>query len=78
MGHKITEAIIENGQLKYIEKTLPAGRIKVHIIYDAIEETLPETEMARIVRESSGLYANIDVDAESKKLRENWERNALK
>lgn len=78
MGHKITEAIIENGQLKYIEKTLPSGRIKVHIIYDAIEETLPETEMARIVRESSGLYANIDVDAESKKLRENWERNVLK
>ena len=78
MGHKITEAIIENGQLKYIEKTLPAGRIKVHIIYDAIEETLPETEIARIVRESSGLYANIDVDAESRKLRESWERNALK
>jgi hypothetical protein len=78
MGHKIAEAIIENGQLKYIEKTLPAGRIKVHIIYDAIEETLPETEMARIVRESSGLYANIDVDAESRKLRESWERNVLK
>lgn len=78
MGHKITEAIIENGQLKYIEKTLPSGRIKVHIIYDAIEETLPETEIARIVRESSGLYANIDVDAESRKLRESWERNVLK
>ncbi len=78
MGHKIAEAIIENGQLKYIEKTLPAGRIKVHIIYDAIEETLPETELARIVRESSGLYTNIDVDAESRKLRESWERNALK
>ncbi len=78
MGHKIAEAIIENGQLKYIEKTLPAGRIKVHIIYDAIEETLPETELARIVRESSGLYTNIDVDAESRKLRESWERNVLK
>ena len=78
MGHKIAEAIIENGQLKYIEQTLPAGRIKVHIIYDAIEETLPEPEMSRIVREASGLYTNIDVDAESKKLRESWERNALK
>ena len=50
MGHKIAEAIIENGQLKYIEKTLPTGRIKVHIIYDSVEETLPETEMSRIVR----------------------------
>jgi len=78
MGHKIAEAIIENGQLKYIEKTLPAGRLKVHIIYDAVEETLPETEMARIVREASGLYTNIDVDAESRKLRESWERNVLK
>ena len=78
MGHKIAEAIIENGQLKYIAKTLPAGRLKVHIIYDAVEETLPETEMARIVREASGLYTNIDVDAESRKLRESWERNVLK
>ncbi len=78
MGHKIAEAIIENGQLKYIEKTLPAGRIKVHIIYDAVEETLPDTDMARIVREASGLYTNIDVDAESRKLRESWERDALK
>ena len=78
MGHEIAEAIIENGQLKYIEKTLPAGRLKVHIIYDAVEETLPETEMARIVREASGLYTNIDVDAESRKLRESWERNVLK
>ena len=77
MGHKIAEAIIENGQLKYIEKTLPAGRLKVHIIYDAVEETLPETEMARIVREASGLYTNIDVDAESRKLRESWERDTL-
>ena len=78
MGHKIAEAIIENGQLKYIEKALPAGRIKVHIIYDSVEETLPETEMARIVREASGLYCSIDVDAESRKLRESWERNVLK
>src|SRR3989337_2327882 len=59
MGHKIAEAIIENGQLQYIEKALPAGRLKVHIIYDAVEETLPEPEMARIVREASGLYTNI-------------------
>ena len=78
MGHKIAEAIIENGQLQYIEKALPAGRIRVHIIYDSVEETLPETEMSRIVREASGLYTNIDVDAESRKLRESWERDVLK
>ena len=78
MGHKIIEAIIENGRLKYVDKSLPAGRIKVHIIYDAAEETVPETEIARIVMETSGLYKDIDVDAESRKLRESWERDAIK
>lgn len=62
MGHKIAEAIIENGQIKYINKKLPPGRLKVHLIYDAVEET-------------SGLYRDIDVEAESRKLRESWERN---
>lgn len=74
MGHKIVEAIIENGQLKYVEKELPTGRIKVHIIYDTVEEMHPETEIIKIVRESSGIYKGIDVDSESKKLREIWER----
>ncbi len=75
MGHKIVEAIIENGQLKYVDKKLPDGRIKVHLIYDVVEETLPESEMERIVRETSGIYKDIDVEAESRKLRRNWERN---
>lgn len=75
MGHKIIEAIIENGQLKYIDKQLPSGRIKVHIIYDIAEETLPETEVSKIVRETSGIYKTIDVEAESKKLRASWERD---
>lgn len=52
--------------------------MSIPLIYDAVEETLPDTEMARIVREASGLYTNIDVDAESGKLRESWEQNALK
>ena len=34
MAHVIAEAIIENGQLRYIDKKLPNGRIKAHIIYD--------------------------------------------
>ena len=76
MGHKIVEAVIENGQLKYIDKKLPAGRIKVHLVYDAIDETLPTSEVARIVKETSGIYKDIDAQDESKKLREEWERNA--
>lgn len=75
MGHKIAEAVIENGQLKYIDKKLPAGRIKVHLIYDTMERPLPRNEVARIVRETSGLYKDINVEAESRKLRSKWERN---
>ncbi|MGR3310101.1 MAG: hypothetical protein ACUZ77_04935 [Candidatus Brocadiales bacterium] len=75
MGHKIAEAIIENGQIKYINKKLPCGKIKVHLIYDDTEETLSDAEVARIVRETSGIYKDIDVEDESTKLRTNWERN---
>jgi len=75
MGHKIAEAVIENGQLKYVDKKLPAGRLKVHLIYDAAESNLPHDEVARIVRETSGLYKDIDVEAESGRLRGEWERN---
>ena len=75
MGHKIAEAIIENGQIKYINKKLPPGRLKVHLIYDAVEETLLETKSIKIVEETSGLYRDIDVGTESGKLRESWERN---
>ncbi len=75
MAHKIVEAIIESGQLKYISQKLPGGRIKVHLIYDVAEEALPKNEIARIIRETSGIYKEIDVEAESRKLRENWERN---
>ncbi|MBW1796328.1 MAG: hypothetical protein JRJ38_18240 [Deltaproteobacteria bacterium] len=75
MGHEIAEAIIENGRLKYVNKKLPGGRIKVHLIYDALERTLAETEVTRIVRETSGIYKDIDIEAESRKLRRSWERN---
>ncbi len=76
MGHKIiTEAIIENGKLKYANKKLPDGRITVHIIYDAEEETLSEAEASKIVKETSGIYKDINVELESTKLRDNWERN---
>ncbi len=75
MGHKIVEAIIEDGQLKHVNRKLPDGRIKVHIVYDVEEKTIPEVEITRIVKETSGIYKDIDAEAESKMLRESWERN---
>ena len=78
MGHKIAEAIIENGQLKYVDKKLPAGKLRVHLVYDAVEESIVETEIDQIVKETSGIYKDIDVEAESRKLRANWERNVFK
>jgi predicted DNA-binding antitoxin AbrB/MazE fold protein len=75
MGHKIVEAIIEDGQIKYVDKKLPPGRIKVHLIYDAAEEISQEIDRLRIVGQTSGIYKNIDGEAESRKLRASWERN---
>jgi predicted DNA-binding antitoxin AbrB/MazE fold protein len=76
MGHKIVEAVIENGVLKYVNKKLPPGKITVHIIYDENKELLKEAEGENIVKETSGIYKNINAEAESKKLRDSWERNA--
>jgi len=78
MGHKIVEAIIENGQLKHVDKKLPRERMKVHIIYDTSEGSPSKQKILRIVKETSGIYKGIDEKAESKKLRESWERNAYK
>lgn len=78
MGHKIVEAIIEDGKLKYVDKKLPDGRITVHIIYDAKEAALTEIEASRIVKETSGIYKDIDVEFDSNKLRDNWERNVYR
>ena len=49
MGHKIAEAISENGQLKYVDKKLPSGKIKVHIVYDTPEETISDTKILSVV-----------------------------
>ena len=75
MGRKIVEAIIENGQLKQVSQKLPSGKIYVHIIYDT-EKEISEHEISKIVKETSGIYKDIDAEAESGKLRESWERNA--
>ena len=76
MGHKIAEAIMENGQIRRINKKLPRNRMKVHLIYDDVTENLSRTEIARIVGETSGIYSGVNVEAESMKLRKTWERNA--
>lgn len=75
MGHKIAEAVIENGQLKHIDKKLPAGRLKVHLIYDTVETAISRNDAQRIVRETAGIYKDIDAESESKILRGEWERN---
>lgn len=72
---KVVEAVIEDGQLKHVDKKLPDGKIRVLLIYDVDEENLPKSEVLRIVRETSGIYKNIDGETESKILRESWERN---
>lgn len=78
MGHKIAKAIIENGKIRYINKELPHKKMEVQIIYDDLEETLSSEEITRIVKETSGIYKNIDVEQEAKRLREDWERNVHK
>jgi len=75
MGRKIIEAVIENGKIQYVDKKLPKGRLRVHLIYDVVEEAIPENEITNIVRETLGIYKDIDVETEARKLRMNWERN---
>jgi hypothetical protein len=78
MTHKIAEVIIENGQIKHVNKKLPSGRIKAHLIYDEEEEKRTKNDIQKIIRETSGIYKSMDTAAESKKLRKSWERNAKK
>ena len=74
MGHKIAEGIIENGQLLYIDKPLPEGKIKVHLIYDTLKEASTSKELAELVRCTYGIYKDVDAKNESLSLCENWER----
>jgi hypothetical protein len=75
MAHKIIEAVIENGKLTQIEKQLPKGTLKVHIIYDTEEKTSQGVSTTAVVKETAGIYKGIDVETESQKLRGEWERN---
>jgi hypothetical protein len=75
MVHKIAEAIIENGQIKHVNKKLPHRRMKVDLIYDVGEERVSGGEISKIVEETLGIYKGIGSEAESRKLRADWERN---
>jgi len=74
MALKIVEAIIKDGQLKDVEGKLPPGEIKVHLIYD-LEEPSDGTEIMKILRETSGIYRDIDAEREARNLRQDWDRN---
>jgi hypothetical protein len=77
MGHRVIDAIIEDGQLKYVGENLPAGRIKVHLIYDTIEESVAKQKAKEIVKRTTGIYPGIDAVRETKMLRRSWERKTV-
>ena len=60
MAHKIAEAMIEDGQIKYVNKKLPRGKMKVHLIYDVGEETVSTVEASKIVQGTLGIYRDVD------------------
>jgi hypothetical protein len=75
MGHRIVEAIIEDGQLKYVAGKLPAGRVKVHLIYDIQKEEGQGRAPENVLAETWGIYKDIDPNLEAKNLRAEWERD---
>ncbi len=75
MAHKIAGAIIENGQIKSGSRQLPKGRLKVHLIYDVGDRELSDSEVSKIISATSGIYKDIDAEAESRELRDSWERS---
>jgi len=76
MAHKIAEAVLEKGQIKSINRKLPQRRMKVHLIYDVGEGKASELNVRKVIQGTSGIYRDVDVEAESKRLRAEWERNA--
>jgi hypothetical protein len=78
MGQKVVQAIIENGRLKNVGHKLPPGKLKVKIFYEAVGENFGEDHVARVVKDTFGIYKGVNARTESKRLRESWERNAHK
>ena len=75
MGHRTAEAIIEDGRITYIDHTLPAGKVKVTLIYDISDETAEKSQVLSLIRETSGIYPYIRPDDEARALRTQWERD---
>ena len=75
MGHKVAEAILDNGKLTQVSVDLPKGKIKVHIIYD-VEEGKAAVDTLALVRETAGIYKNVDAGNEANKMRAEWDRHA--
>ena len=59
MEHEIAEAIMENGQIKDINKRPPRKRMKVRLIDDLTENSLTKKGNARIMKATSGGYIGI-------------------
>jgi hypothetical protein len=81
MPHVIAEVIIENGKLKYVDRKLPSGKIRAHIIYDAVHEKqgdILKGQAMKIVKDTSGIYRGIDVERECRLLRDEWDRDGEK
>jgi hypothetical protein len=78
MGHRVVEAIIENGQLKYVGEPLPAGRLEVRLIYDTIDKPRAKRKAKDIVAKTAGICKGINAAMEAKRLRQSWERNVWK
>jgi hypothetical protein len=75
MGHRIVDAIIEDGQLKYVGGKLPAGRLEVRLLYDTTREPTAKRKAKEILKRTAGIYRGIDAAVETRRLRRSWERD---
>lgn len=76
MGHKIAEAIIENGRVTYSDHKLPAGKLKVHLVYDTSDTSIETDQILLLLKETAGIYKGINAADEARALRSEWNRNA--
>ena len=74
MGYQIAEAIIEDGRLIKVNKKLPSRKFKVHLIYDD-DVDFSRIDLSSFIKETSGIYPEIDAEKESGQLREEWCRH---
>jgi hypothetical protein len=65
MARRTANAVIEDGEIKSIDRALPAGRLNVRLVYDVPDESPLGQEMARIIERTSGIYEDTDWKAES-------------